>query len=265
MDKIENLEKEIRNAMSLLNIEYLPRRSDLYKIDKGNIESAITKNGGYRCVGKMFGIPTKGATTIKHPKWTDEEVCKEILEVINELGLNRMPTRNEIFKVTGDCCLPSAISRGIGYRGFANKLGLDTKDSETTLGKNYEHHMIEKLTDMGYCPTEMPQNFPYDILLNNSLKIDIKFSYLYKGDVGNFYSYNLEKPFCTCDIYVLISQPDESSEDIKYRIIPSPHIYKNTQVSVGELTSKYNIYIDRWDYIDKYLDFYNSIELVVNR
>ena len=136
-------------------------------------------------------------------KWTDEEVEEAILEAKQGLGLNRMPSRSELNKYFGDTKLTNRISKTQGFAYWAAKLNIPVKQSETSFGKQYEFMAAQKIMDMGYTVTQMPQNFPYDLLIENCVKIDVKTSKLYIGTDGNFFSFNLEKPFTTCDIYVL--------------------------------------------------------------
>ena len=191
-------------------------------------------------------------------KWTDQRIKADLMKMGNEEGLSRMPTRKEVERFYGDGRLSNAITKHIGWYNLADALGLSIKNSETTFGKKYEKLVQERLISMGYEARRMPQNFPYDLLVNDSVKIDVKASRLYMGTVGNFYSFNLEKPFCTCDLYVLcLIGVDEAISS--YLIVPSKDVPTNTQISVGESKSKYNRYKDKWDYIEEYNRFFSSV------
>jgi len=170
-----------------------------------------------------------------------------------------MPSRVELVEYYGDNKLTNAIKRYPGgYYAIASELGLEMKESDTNYGKLQERIAIETLTSMGYDVKHMVQNHPYDLLVNNCLKIDVKMSRLYNGNAGSFYSCNLEKPFCTCDIYIIyLLNDDFSTKDIL--IIPSKFIYSNTQIGIGEKTSKYYVYSNRWDFIQSYVEFFESI------
>lgn len=100
----------------------------------------------------------------------------------------------------------------------------------------------------------MSQNFPYDLLVNNCLKIDVKSSHLYKGKDGNFYTFRTGKRYATCDVYVLVAL-DDSDELVKTYIIPSSKVFNKIQISMGEYNSKYDIYLDRWDILSDYTNF----------
>ena len=192
-------------------------------------------------------------------RWTDDAIKEKILEIVKFNGLDRMPTRSEAKTYFGDYSLTNAVSRRKGgWYKLAEELNLSIKECETTFGKSYEQIMAEVLIAQGYEVRRMPQNYPYDLLVNDSVKIDVKASKLYHGNGGNFYSFNLEKPYCTCDLYIL-RLIDDRGREADTLIIPSAHVATNTQISVGESKSKYKKYSNRWDYISQYYGFVESV------
>ena len=192
-------------------------------------------------------------------KWTDDLIKEKVLEVVRFKNLDRMPTRSEAESYFGNSALTAVISkRKGGWYALAKEMELPIKECETTFGKSHEKIIMERLISMGYAVRQMPQNFPYDLLVNDSVKIDVKASRLYKGSGRNFYSFNLEKPFCTCDLYVLRLIGDNQDE-LDTLVVPSAHVATNTQISVGEKVSKYRKYSKRWDYVSSYCDFMGSV------
>jgi hypothetical protein len=188
-------------------------------------------------------------------KWSDDLIRNGVMEVIEGLKLNRMPTRKECIEFTNSCTLSVAISRRDGgWYGLANELGLPIKESETTTGKKYEKLIKNILEDKGFIVSQMSQNFPYDLLVNDCLKIDVKSSHLYKGKEGNFYTFRTGKKYATCDVYVLVAL-DDIDEIIRMYILPSSTVMNNKQISIGEHNSKYDGYLDRWDIISDYIEF----------
>jgi hypothetical protein len=192
-------------------------------------------------------------------QWTNDEAEKAILEAKTGLELDRMPSRSELERFFGNTQLTNRISKTQGFSYWAGRLGLAIKESETCFGKQYEFMAAQKIQDMGYVVTQMSQNFPYDLLVENSVKIDVKTSKLYEGKNGNFFTFNLEKPFTTCDIYVLYlcHTPDDIKGTL---IIPSKFVFKNNQISVGQYSSIYDKYADKWDYIKQFVEFQRSIK-----
>ncbi len=192
-------------------------------------------------------------------RWSDELIQDRILEVVNALKLDRMPSRSEVIKYYRSSGLAGKISKEPGgWYKWAERLNLPIKNSETGLAKQYEAVAADKLMSLGHEVERMPQNFPYDLLVDGAVKIDVKVSNLFRGKAGNFYTYNLEKKYCTCDIYILYKiLPD--SEDTEALIVPSVFVAKNTQISVGEKNSIYDPYSEKWDYVWDYSNFARSL------
>ena len=190
--------------------------------------------------------------------WTDENIKSEVLGVKDGLKLNRMPTKNECDKYTKSYALSVAISRRDGgWYKLADDLKLPIKNSETTLGKIYERKIADVLSEKGFNTQRMSQNFPYDLLIDDCVKIDVKASHLYKGKVGNFYSFCMGKPYATCDIYILVSLAD-NNEITEIYVIPSSAVINNKQISIGEYNSIYHKYKNAFDLIRHYSDFYKG-------
>ena len=188
-------------------------------------------------------------------KWTDELIRKGVKKVKEGLKLDRMPTRSECVKYTNSNALSVAITRrNGGWYGLAKELKLKIKESETTIGKRNEKLIKDTLEAKGYRVQQMSQNYPYDLLVNDCLKIDVKSSHLYIGKEGNFYTFRTGKRFATCDVYILVAL-DDIDEIVRTYILPSSVVINNIQISVGEITSKYNVYQDRWDILDDYIIF----------
>ncbi len=189
-------------------------------------------------------------------KWTDELIKSEVLKINKTYKLNRMPTRKECTKLTNSEALSNAITRREGgWYQLARELNLPIKKSETTLGKEYEENIANILRNKGYEVIKMSQNFPYDLLINSCLKIDVKVSHLYKGDIGNFYSFRTGKKYATCDIYILVTI-DDNGNILNIYVIPSVAIIKNAQISIGEHNSIYDQYKNKFEYIKEYCDFF---------
>lgn len=256
--------------MNQLDVEYLPSRRDLESINMGWLSARIQKNGGFRKAAKDIGVSNKkqlyagGRSHKSYPgKWNPEVAKNEIIRIKDELGIDHMPTRREILEYESNGALCSYISRSLGYYGYAKQLGLSIKESETTTGKACEYEIAAKLESVGYTVDQMPQNFPYDLLVNGCLKIDVKYGNLFCGPNGNFYKFSWDKKYPTCDIYVLVSAAKPGLEKT-VRVIPSCHIENVSGLSVGEKNSIYDVYIDKWDYIQKYTEFYAEIRKPCN-
>ncbi len=190
-------------------------------------------------------------------KWTNELIKEKVLEVKEKLGLDRMPSRSECERYFQNTALTNAISKRIGWYQLADEMGLPKKKSETLLGKAFEAKAAKILEAKGFDVRQMPQNFPYDLLIDSCIKVDVKTSRLYRGKEGNFYTYNMEKPFATCDVYLLF-ELDQADDIKRVMVIPSKFVISNNQISVGETNSKYHKFTDRWDYILQMSEFWNK-------
>ena len=191
--------------------------------------------------------------------WTDELIKNHVLEIIDNEKLDRMPSKSECESYYGNYALSNAISRRSGgWYKLAKELGYEVKRSDTYVGKQYEELAIKQLNNLGYKVIRMSCKYPYDMLINDYVKIDVKMSRLHKGQNGNFFTCNIDKPYSTCDIY-LIYLVGDNNDLINILVIPSTNVFTNTQISIGEHNSKYYIYAYRWDYIDCYSKFYKTI------
>lgn len=193
-------------------------------------------------------------------RWSDELIKEKVLEVKNALGIDRMPSRKECEAYFQDNRLACAVTKRIGWYKLAEEMGFPMKKSETQLGKECEARMADELRARGHKVERMPQNFPYDLLVNECIKVDVKASRLFKGKQGDFFTFNLEKPFSTCDVYVLC-ELDENNSIFMTMVVPSKFVIRNTQISVGVTNSKYHKFIDRWDYINEFSDFWNGVKV----
>lgn len=191
-------------------------------------------------------------------RWDEESIRSGILEVVESLELDRMPSRKEVEQYYHDTSLTNAVSKRMGWYRLAQMMGLPIKDSETYFGKRHEESAKEMLIAKGFEVRRMPQNFPYDLFVNDRIKVDVKASRLYQGPNGNFYTFNLEKPFATCDLYLLFLVNDDNTiKDVL--VVPSKDVPTNSQISVGEHSSKYYSYSQRWDYFELYDQFLATV------
>lgn len=193
-------------------------------------------------------------------KWSEELIEERLIEVMENLKINRMPSNKEIASVLGDYSLSNAIARRGGFRMWAEKIGLEIKDSETCFGNEYEFIVKEILEEMGYYVEKMTTKHPYDLLVNDNLKVDVKVSKYYNPKEGGskFHTFNLEKKYHNCDIFICVGLDDDNDEIVKMLIIPSKYLMNKKQLSVG-INSNYDRFDKRFDFIEKYIKFYNEI------
>jgi hypothetical protein len=195
---------------------------------------------------------------VKGVRWNDDLIKDKVFEVMEALSIDRMPSEAECKNHFHDCRLSNAIIRRGGFHNLAHEMGLPVKNSETYFGKKQEEIALEMLVSKGFTVRRMSQNFPYDLLVDDCVKVDVKASHLYKGKNGSFYTFNLEKPYATCDVYLLFALDDKNEIDSVF-VVPSKFVIANTQISIGEHKSKYHRFRDCWEYIESVSNFWDSV------
>lgn len=184
-------------------------------------------------------------------KWDEQKVFDAVREVMDYLDIDRMPTHTEMRNYYGNNCLTDRIQKTGGSKVIASKLGLSMVQSETGLGEEFEEIAKELLENNGFKCNLTPLRFPYDILANGRVKIDVKVANKRKVGLSDAYAFRLAKSMQTCDIYMAFAI-NSKKEIQKLYIIPSNVVSGKVQLCMGTNQSKYDIYLDRWDLIRKY-------------
>lgn len=187
------------------------------------------------------------------------ETENKIFLVMNTLGINRMPSMSEVKAVTHDEKLSNRIIKTGGFKYWAKKLGLGIKDSESYFGGQYETLAKSELLKR-FEKVEMTDiRFPYDILINDRTKIDVKASKKYYRFKSFSYNFNLEYEKPRCDFYIAYCVGDLGNVE-KVLIIPSFVMTGKKQLSIGR-ESAYDKYANRWDLIEKHEKMMQELEV----
>ncbi len=192
-------------------------------------------------------------------EWTESKVLDAIKEAMEGIGIDRMPSRSEMDKYYGNSALSNKISKTGGFYHYAEMLGMEIKPSETALGVSVENTIRHKLISLGFDVEKTPTKFPYDLIVNKRVKIDVKAGRLTTSGIWPYYTFNLEKKEPTCDFYVAVTLK-EADEVKDIYIIPSSVLAGKSQLSIGVRKSIYNKYIDRWDLIELIDQAFSKIE-----
>ncbi|ALS22192.1 hypothetical protein [Paenibacillus naphthalenovorans] len=253
MNNIHNeIEQGLKLAMASLSIDRMPTVKELRMLDMKKLEQIISRNGGFLHWARKLDIPQK---QIKK-KWNDQMVEEEIFNVMKALQIDRMPSRSEIKSVKQDGALHNKICKTLGYRGWAEKLGLEIKDSETKLGQDAEEIAIDLLQSKGFSVERMTAKHPFDLLVNDNVRVDVKSGRAYDLRGSRCHTFGISKKHASCDIYLIFALSEEGELERTF-VIPS-HKLKVVTLSIGA-NSMYDIYKDRWDYINTYDKFYQSV------
>lgn len=254
LSKEEQVIKEVKELMKGLGINYFPTRPLMLNFTKG-LMNRVSRVGASIYLSTKYNIPLKKFGNSR--KMTDEEVKERILSVVSTLKLDRFPTRDEMNSTEGNGSLSGLISKRGGFIKFANELGLELKDSETLTGYKGEGILSEIISSKGYKIERQTANCLYDFLVEDYIRVDCKYSHLYKGNSGNFYAFNLESKMHDCDIFIFICEDDTKNRRVV--IVPQSLVQNQGQVSMGEINSKWYKYTDSYKIIDMYKEFYDKI------
>lgn len=194
-------------------------------------------------------------------RWTEDDIKKELLDIVKTFGLKHFPTKSQMINYYGSNGLANVVSRTGGSRYYADLIGMQMVDCESELGNSFEEFAIDEIMEnTGFLSLHTNVRYPYDLLTNGNIKVDVKASKRVTRSNSKFpyHSFNLEKREPTCDIFVFYCL-DDDLEIEKRLIIPSCLLSGKTQVGIGGL-SKWDAYIDKWEYFDMYNKFYDSVK-----
>jgi len=249
----EKIEKKIIEVKSILNINYFPSRKDLELVGWKDLSSIIQKTGGFLYWQKKINLPSRNPRY----KWNDQSIQEGIFKTMKLFNIDHMPSSSQIVKSFENNSLHCAICKSLGYDGWAEKLNLKLNISETNFGNKYEDICTNFLINKGYSAIKMSNGYSFDILINNNIKIDVKSGCAYFLRGSRVHTFATNKKFPTCDIYILYALNENDTEIERTFVIPS--IFANViSICMGK-KSKYNKFIDRWDYINQYDKFYESV------
>lgn len=187
--------------------------------------------------------------------WTEDKVKAEILNVVNALCIDRMPTKVELESVCGDSRITNVISKRGGYKYWANLLNLQMKNSDTKTGWSHEKLAMEILKRKGFLVEKMSTKFAYDLLIDGVVKVDVKGAKPFYNGSSRIHTFNIRKEFQTCDIYLLICIDDNNKLE-KTLVVPG-HLLQQTTASVTR-SHRLNEYQGRYDLIERYLEFFKQ-------
>lgn len=193
-------------------------------------------------------------------QWTEQKIKAAVLEVVEKLELDRMPSKSEMEEYYGDAALTNKLAKGGGLYHYANIYGLPIKQSETQFGLKYERMVRDILIVQGHDAEITSTKCPYDILVNKRVKVDVKVGRIVRSAPSPYYTFGLAKTVQTCDIYVAVTL-DKNDSVHKIYIIPASVMSGKSQLSIGMKTSRYDKYVDRWDYIETVDKVFEEIEI----
>ena len=175
--------------------------------------------------------------------------------MVENLEMETMPTHSEMNNYFCSSSLSNAVSKHGGTKYFSKILNLPTKKCESKFGDKIEDYCSLQIQEiLGLSCEKTKPRYPYDILVERSVKVDVKASRLFHNyGRSKYYSFNLEKKDQTCDVFVFYCINEENKIE-KTFVIPSYVLSGKCQMAIGE-KSVYDQYKGKWEYIQRYFDF----------
>lgn len=189
--------------------------------------------------------------------WDNELIEQKIMEVANTFSPKRMPSRSEIEMYYGNSALTNKIAKTGGFAQWADSLGLEQKHSDTKTGIIAEKYVYELLKSKGFDVELTPWKYPYDIIANNCVKIDVKAAHKSYVRDNLCFMYRIEKEQPTCDFYAFCEMENDTVSNIY--VVPAIMFSKQSMVGMGTITKKYKDYKDRFDLIQSAIIFYQKL------
>lgn len=189
-------------------------------------------------------------------QWSEEEIKSELAKLIKEKGLSRMLTLREMIISTGGQALSNAVTRSGGVRKWANELNVLLTHSNTRKGWEGEEKAKIILEQEGFTVDRMTARHPFDLLVNDVAKVDVKCAEPHTFKCGaQAYCYHLEKKIPTCDFYMLIANGREKGTVF---IVPASNM-RQKQISIGMKSSVYDKFVKRFDILRDYCSFVKTL------
>lgn len=146
-------------------------------------------------------------------KWTEETIKAELSTLINSKGTLTMPTLREMNISTGDCALSNAVTKSGGVRRWAATLGVPLSHSNTEKGWEGEARAKAILERQGFTVERMSTRHPFDLLVNDVAKVDVKCAKPHTFACGaQAYCYNLEKKFPRATFLCLLRRGEKKAK-----------------------------------------------------
>jgi len=235
--------KELSRVITTHNLNHLPPHSFLKDNGYGGLANKISRNGGSGHFATLLEIPLKGG---RRPPgwWTQERITEALQPYISKF--ERMPTANELM-AEGRNDIAMAL-RKCGYRATAKKLGIELKKCETHKGLDKEALVMNWLSARGYSVKQTTTRAPYDLLINDCLRIEVKsatYSVAAGGYVFTFGDRGYNPPY---DVYVCCAVDRASDEITAFYIIPSWFVLQRG-ITVTK-SKKWTLWLNNWEVIN---------------
>lgn len=119
----------------------------------------------------------------------------------------------------------------IKYRGWANRLGLETKKSETLFGHEWEAYIHGLLVATGYASERQSTKAPFDILVDGRVRLNVKAARWHAYGPCRGFFFGIGKTWQRCDAFALVKVSDGPPEVLW---VPSSEAQQQTITLTGK-------------------------------
>lgn len=178
--------------------------------------------------------------------WNEAKIEQGILAIVNTFAEPRMPSNSEVIEHEGNHALSMAIQKHGGFKYWADRLGLEQKHSETALGVEGEKIIANYLSSQGFDVKETSVKHPYDLLVNDCVKIDVKTANTSHIRGCPVHAYRLAKRDHTCDFYIFFE-----FDTLRTYVVPAYKCQGQVQVEMGTDSKRYAKYFGAYHLISE--------------
>lgn len=192
--------------------------------------------------------------------WTEEEIERQLRQVIDIFDLDHFPTAKELKDYTGTANLYCAINKNGGVKRWADRLGAAVRTYRPSSPQAFEERAMRSIKEeTGFDCVRTSDRCPFDLYVNGQIKIGIKPVLYWPGRTAKTWIFRFDKTQPVCDIYILYCILSKT-EIAKTLVIPSCVLSGKEIISMG-LMGIYDCYKNRWDIIAKYNEFFRTMKM----
>lgn len=171
--------------------------------------------------------------------WTDEKIEADLRAIAD--GIGSFPTNSELLNLgRGD--LSNAINKSGGLIAWAIRLGMQRKWSDSDFGWEGEGAVTDMFIVNGHRATRTTVKAPFDILVDDVLRVDVKTAKLATYGKSSGWYYRLGK-IPQADLVLLYQADTGEFYGLPWHVCPTGN------VTINNGASKYAAYKNNWPLI----------------
>jgi hypothetical protein len=202
----------------------MPTKAELVEAGESYLGLLVSRHGGFREWARRLGVSTKSGREV----WTDQRIESELRDHIKRFGY--MPSFVDLVRSTGNTRLANKVAKTKGFRGWAEVLGVESKESGPTTGGQWEEHEELYWRSRGWTVERQAYKAPFDLLLYDSerqIRVDVKSARWATYDVMSGYVFSGLKRGQTCDAFDLVCISEDDTVAARF-MVPARFARVNT-------------------------------------